>query len=142
MLRGAPSLLQPHRPLPYPAPLQPRASHHSAGSPLASCAPLPPLAPGHRSAVYPPRQVGNCFSLQKEHDVALKFFQRAIQLQPDLAYAYTLSGHEYSANDDFDKAMACYRSAIRIDERHYGPDHPNVQQDLEELCRLRRAPPA
>ena len=63
--------------------------------------------------------VGNCFSLQKEHDTALKFFQRAIQLQPDFAYAYTLSGHEYSANDDFEKAMACYRSAVRIDERHY-----------------------
>ena len=63
--------------------------------------------------------VGNCFSLQKEHDTALKFFQRAIQLQPTLAYAYTLSGHEYSANDDFEKAMACYRAAIRIDERHY-----------------------
>ena len=63
--------------------------------------------------------VGNCFSLQKEHDTALKFFQRAIQVQPDLAYAYTLCGHEYSANDDFEKAMAFYRSAIRIDERHY-----------------------
>ncbi|KAL3908736.1 MAG: hypothetical protein SGPRY_009680 [Prymnesium sp.] len=64
-------------------------------------------------------QVGNCFSLQKEHDTALKFFQRAIQLQPDFAYAYTLSGHEYSANEDFEKATACYRSAIRFDERHY-----------------------
>jgi len=63
--------------------------------------------------------VGNCFSLQKEHDTALKFFQRAIQLSPDFAYAHTLSGHEYSANDDFEKAMASYRSAIRIDERHY-----------------------
>ena len=40
-------------------------------------------------------------------------------MQPDLAYAYTLCGHEYSANDDFEKAMAFYRSAIRIDERHY-----------------------
>jgi anaphase-promoting complex subunit 3 len=72
-----------------------------------------------RASAYSCLVVGNCFSLQKEHDVALKFFQRAIQLQPDLAYAYTLSGHEYSANDDFEKAMACYRSAIRIDERHY-----------------------
>ena len=35
------------------------------------------------------------------------------QVQPDLAYAYTLCGHEYSANDDFEKAMAFYRSAIR-----------------------------
>ena len=102
-----------------------------------------------RTSAYACCVVGNCFSLQKacpplparlapqgaapctsslalsrapqtqEHDTALKFFQRAIQLQPDFAYAYTLSGHEYSANDDFDKAMACYRSALRIDERHY-----------------------
>ena len=63
--------------------------------------------------------VGNCFSLQKEHDTALRFFQRAIQLRPNFAYAYTLSGHEHSAKDDFEKAMACYRAAIRIDERHY-----------------------
>ena len=88
-----------------------------------------------RASAYSCCVVGNCFSLQKEHDVALKFFQRAIQLQvrfpnpnpdpdpnpspnanpnpapnqPDLAYAYTLSGHEYSANDDFEKAMACSR---------------------------------
>lgn len=25
---------------------------------------------------------GNCFSLQKEHDTAIKFFQRAIQVHP------------------------------------------------------------
>ena len=61
----------------------------------------------------------SCAPQTQEHDTALKFFQRAIQLQPDLVYAYTLSGHEYAANDDFDKAMACYRSALRIDERHY-----------------------
>ena len=42
-----------------------------------------------RASAYSCCVVGNCFSLQKEHDVALKFFQRAIQLQPDLAYAYT-----------------------------------------------------
>ena len=33
--------------------------------------------------------VGNCFSLQKEHTAAMKFFQRAIQLDPDFSYAYT-----------------------------------------------------
>ncbi|CAI5745315.1 unnamed protein product [Peronospora destructor] len=62
---------------------------------------------------------GNCFSLQKEHDTALTFFQRAIQLDPSYTYAYTLSGHEYVANEDFEKAVNCYRHAIRTDSRHY-----------------------
>ncbi|RLN69194.1 hypothetical protein BBJ28_00015222, partial [Nothophytophthora sp. Chile5] len=62
---------------------------------------------------------GNCFSLQKEHDTALAFFQRAIQLDPSFTYAYTLSGHEYVANEDFEKAVNCYRHAIRTDPRHY-----------------------
>ena len=63
--------------------------------------------------------VGNCFSLQKEHETALTFFRRSIQLDPSFTYSHTLSGHEYFANEDFDKAIACYRDAIRADERHY-----------------------
>lgn len=63
--------------------------------------------------------IGNCFSLQKEHDVAIKFFSRAIQLRPDFAYAHTLCGHEHTAKDDWEKAMVSYRTAIRYDERHY-----------------------
>lgn len=62
---------------------------------------------------------GNCFSLQKEHDIALTFFQRAIQLDSSFTYAYTLSGHEYVANENFEKAVNCYRHAIRTDSRHY-----------------------
>ena len=30
--------------------------------------------------------VGNCYSLQKEHETALKFFNRAIQLNQNFAY--------------------------------------------------------
>ncbi|KAI9033313.1 hypothetical protein DFJ74DRAFT_652010 [Hyaloraphidium curvatum] len=63
--------------------------------------------------------VGNSFSLKQEHDLALKCFQRAIQLDPHFAYAYTLAGHEYIANEDLDKAQSCFRSALRVDERHY-----------------------
>lgn len=63
--------------------------------------------------------VGNCFSLQKEHETAIKFFQRAIQLDNDYTYAHTLCGHEYVSNEDFDKAVSCYRHAITSDERHY-----------------------
>jgi len=63
--------------------------------------------------------VGNCFSLQKDHETALVFFKRSLQLDPDFTYTHTLSGYEYMANEDFDKAIACFRQAMRTDERHY-----------------------
>mmetsp|Transcript_19044 Transcript_19044/g.31199 ORF Transcript_19044/g.31199 Transcript_19044/m.31199 type:complete len:764 (+) Transcript_19044:150-2441(+) len=63
--------------------------------------------------------LGNCFSLQREHDIALKFFLRAQQVDPAFVYAYTLAGHEYVAKEDFARAFNMYRNAIRIDERHY-----------------------
>jgi len=63
--------------------------------------------------------VGNCFSLQKDHETALVFFRRSIQLDPNFTYSHTLSGHEYVSNEDFDKAIHCYRDAIRADDRHY-----------------------
>ncbi|XP_046860026.1 cell division cycle protein 27 homolog [Xenia sp. Carnegie-2017] len=62
---------------------------------------------------------GNCYSLQKEHDTAIKFFQRAVQVDPSFTYAYTLLGHEYVLTEELDRAMSCFRSAIRTDSRHY-----------------------
>ncbi len=62
---------------------------------------------------------GNCFSLQKEHENAIKFFQRASQVDPGFAYAYTLLGHEYITIEELDKALGCFRTAVRIDPRHY-----------------------
>ena len=63
--------------------------------------------------------VGNCFSLQKDHEAALTFFQRSQQIDPDFTYTHTLSGYEYMANEDFDKALACFRQALRTNDRHY-----------------------
>ncbi|KAF2892768.1 hypothetical protein ILUMI_13403 [Ignelater luminosus] len=62
---------------------------------------------------------GNCFSLHKEHDTAIKFFQRAVQVDPSFTYAYTLLGHEYIMTEELDKAMSCFQNAIRINPRHY-----------------------
>ncbi|KAH0626899.1 hypothetical protein JD844_002192, partial [Phrynosoma platyrhinos] len=62
---------------------------------------------------------GNCFSLQREHDIAIKFFQRAIQVDPNYAYAYTLLGHEFVLTEELEKALACFRNAIRMNPRHY-----------------------
>ena len=63
--------------------------------------------------------LGNCFSLQKEHEIAIKFFTRATQISPSFAYAYTLSGHEYVDNENYAQASNCYRNALNYDERHF-----------------------
>ena len=34
--------------------------------------------------------VGNCFSLQKEHETALRFFKRSIQLDPCFTYCKSI----------------------------------------------------
>lgn len=62
--------------------------------------------------------IGNLFSLQKERQQALTCFRRAVQLDPTCAYAYTLSGHE-SIDEDLDKAINFFQSALRADSRHY-----------------------
>ena len=63
--------------------------------------------------------VGNAFSLQRDHDNALKCFQRATQLDPKFAYAFTLQGHEHTANEEHDQALAAYRQGMAADRRHY-----------------------
>lgn len=63
--------------------------------------------------------LGNCYGLQKDHEIALKNFQRAVQLNPRFAYAHTLCGHEYVALEDFENGIKSYQSALRIDSRHY-----------------------
>lgn len=63
--------------------------------------------------------VGNCFSLQREHQSAIRFFERALQLNTSFVYAHTLCGHEHFANDNLDKAIASFRLAIALDERHF-----------------------
>ncbi|XP_068082472.1 cell division cycle protein 27 homolog isoform X2 [Anabrus simplex] len=77
---------------------------------------------------------GNCFSLQKEHDSAIKFFQRAVQIDPSFVYAYTLLGHEYVTTEELDKAMSCFRSAIRIDSRHYNAWY-SATSTLSTVCK-------
>ncbi|KAJ6496520.1 hypothetical protein C8R47DRAFT_1114393 [Mycena vitilis] len=62
--------------------------------------------------------VGNLFSLQKERAQALTCFRRAAQMDPSCAYAYTLSGHE-SIDEDLEKAINFFQSALRADPRHY-----------------------
>ncbi|XP_021695631.1 cell division cycle protein 27 homolog [Aedes aegypti] len=62
---------------------------------------------------------GNCFSAHKEHETAIKFFFRAIQVDEDFAYSYTLLGHELVMTEELEKALSMYRYALLRDSRHY-----------------------
>lgn len=76
--------------------------------------------------------IGNIFSLTKEHEIALKFFRRAVQCnQIAVGYACgvvthahspypsTLSAHEYISLDDFDRAAIGYRHSLMHSTRSY-----------------------
>ncbi|KAJ3133390.1 hypothetical protein HK100_004469 [Physocladia obscura] len=82
--------------------------------------------------------IGNCFSLKREHDIALKCFTRAIQINAECCYAHTLCGHEYISMEDNEKAMQCFRVAVRCDKRHYnawfGMGYIYLTQEKYELA--------
>ncbi|KAL9599273.1 MAG: hypothetical protein Q9219_003975 [cf. Caloplaca sp. 3 TL-2023] len=63
--------------------------------------------------------MGNSFSVQRDHDQAIKCFRRATQLDPKFTYAYTLQGHEHIDNEEYDKALSAFRSAIAVENRHF-----------------------
>ena len=63
--------------------------------------------------------VGNCFAQSKDHEAAIKYFRRAIRTDEDFAYAYTLCGHELFTNEEYDKAIRCFRHAMHKDPRHF-----------------------
>ncbi|KAL4309745.1 hypothetical protein GQ457_01G039580 [Hibiscus cannabinus] len=63
--------------------------------------------------------IGNCYSLQKDHETAVKSFQRAVQLDSRFAYAHTLSGHEYVIMEDYSHGVECYQKSLNVDARHY-----------------------
>lgn len=66
--------------------------------------------------------VGNLFSIKQEHERAQKFFMRAVELcesqfnsghNTDCRhYAYVLLGHELVLQNEFEKAIQCYRNAL------------------------------
>jgi anaphase-promoting complex subunit 3 len=51
-----------------------------------------------------------------------RFFQRAVQVDSRFAYAYTLLGHEYVLVEELEKALSCFRTAVR----HAGDTKSNI----------------
>lgn len=63
--------------------------------------------------------IGNLFSLIREPDESIKCFSKAIKLDENFTYAYTLKGHEYFGNDNYEMALENFRMSLLIDSRHY-----------------------
>ena len=63
--------------------------------------------------------VGNCFARSKDHEAAIKYFRRALRADEDFTYAYTLCGLELFTNEEYEKAVSCFRQAMQKDPRHF-----------------------
>lgn len=63
--------------------------------------------------------IGNLFSLMREPDEAIKCFNKAIKMDENFTYAYTLKGHEYFGNDNYEMALENFRISLLMDSRHY-----------------------
>ncbi|GAA5951706.1 hypothetical protein JCM3765_003089 [Sporobolomyces pararoseus] len=74
------------------------------------------LSPTHPSSWI---ATGNTFSLNSDHASALKCFKRAVQLDQNCVYAYTLAGHECVMLEEWERATGFFREAIRRDPVHY-----------------------
>ncbi|KAI9193741.1 uncharacterized protein BJ171DRAFT_524381 [Polychytrium aggregatum] len=63
--------------------------------------------------------VANCFSLKSEHEMAYRALQRAIQLDPSYPYTYTLMGHEYYSDGDYERSVQFYEKALSLEKSCY-----------------------
>jgi len=70
--------------------------------------------------------VGNCFSLQKEHETALTFFRRSIQLDESFAYSHTLG------------TRIRIERRLRPSSRLLPTRHPRERPTLHSMVRTRR----
>lgn len=62
--------------------------------------------------------LANNFSLIQDHDSAIKYLKRAIQIDSKNSYAYCLTGHEYSSKEQYDKARDYYKKALQYDSKN------------------------
>lgn len=63
--------------------------------------------------------VGNHYSLRADHEKAIKYFRRAIQLDRTYLAAWTLMGHEYVELKNAHAAIDSYRRAVDVSKKDY-----------------------
>ena len=103
------------------------------------------------SAAYVSRGVGNYYvpsGFGGGLDLAIRDFQKAIELNPDYARAYEDLGRAYEQSEQLDAAMEAFRKSLSIKEKTVGENHPstatsynNVAVALQELGKAGEALP-
>ena len=78
---------------------------------------------------------GTCFRGKKKYADALRQYEKALALNPDLSYAYNGMGLAHDAVGDHEKADQCYRQAIRID-----PGVAAFHNNMGVSCLIRKKP--
>jgi tetratricopeptide (TPR) repeat protein len=76
----------------------------------------------HKTHKYKPETccvLGNYYSMRGEHERAVIYFRRALQLNPMFLSAWTLMGHEYVEMKNTTAAVSAYRTAVDIQPRDY-----------------------
>lgn len=63
--------------------------------------------------------IGNYYSLLSQHEKAVQYFRRALQLDRSCLSAWTLMGHEYVELKNTHAAIESYRRAVDINRRDY-----------------------
>ncbi|KJH45215.1 tetratricopeptide repeat protein [Dictyocaulus viviparus] len=63
--------------------------------------------------------VGNYYGLRRENEQAVRFFQRALRLNPHMASIWVLVGHEFMELKNNAAACMSYRRAIEVDPQDY-----------------------
>ncbi|KAI4246404.1 MAG: hypothetical protein LQ352_006406, partial [Teloschistes flavicans] len=63
--------------------------------------------------------VGNYYSKKSEHEKAVQYFKRALQLDRSFLSAWTLMGHEYVEMKNTHAAIESYRRAVDINRKDY-----------------------
>uniref|UniRef100_A0A7I5E9M7 TPR_REGION domain-containing protein n=1 Tax=Haemonchus contortus TaxID=6289 RepID=A0A7I5E9M7_HAECO len=63
--------------------------------------------------------VGNYYGLRRENEQAIRFFQRALRLNPGVASIWVLVGHEFMELKNNAAACMSYRRAIEVDPQDY-----------------------
>ena len=61
--------------------------------------------------------MGNCYSKHNDHEAALKFLHRAVEIDPQFSYAYCLRGHEFTYSDMFTDAISSYQEALNVNHK-------------------------
>ncbi|KAL2315127.1 Anaphase-promoting complex subunit Apc8 [Schizosaccharomyces pombe] len=63
--------------------------------------------------------IGNYYSLLSEHEKAVTYFKRALQLNRNYLSAWTLMGHEYVELKNTHAAIESYRLAVDVNRKDY-----------------------